>query len=155
MHDTVQAFRYLNLVAFTALGAIAVLYWDHHRERAALWAAASFGSVGLVELLSFLPNHPHDLAERTIGRAVLVLLVLFPYLLFRFTTAFRVADRRLTNGLFLLTAAMIAWTLALPRLPQLGEPRPDWFVAYLVCRLLLEKKNMLRSPPFPSSAVPP
>ena len=132
MHDTVQAFRYLNLVAFTALGAIAVLYWDHHRERAALWAAASFGSLGLVELLSFLPNHPHDLAERTIGRAVLVLLVLFPYLLFRFTTAFRVADRRLTNGLFLLTAAMIAWTLALPRLPQLGEPRPDWFVAYLV-----------------------
>ncbi len=136
MHNTVQAFRYLNLVAFTALGAIAVLYWDRHRERAALWAAASFGSLGLVELLSFLPNHPHELAERAVGRAVVVLLVLFPYLLFRFTTAFRVADHRLANGLLVLTAAMIAWTLALPRLPQLGEPRPGWFVAYLVAGVL-------------------
>ena len=66
------------------------------------------------------------------GRLVVVLLVAFPYLLFRFTTAFRVTGHRLANGLGLVTAAMILWTLALPRIPQQGEARPDWFVAYLV-----------------------
>src|ERR1044072_1562906 len=42
VHDAVNAFRYLNLVAFTALGVVAVIYWDRHRERAAMWAAATF-----------------------------------------------------------------------------------------------------------------
>jgi signal transduction histidine kinase len=131
LHDAVQAFRYVNLVAYTALGLVTLVYWRRHRERAAKWAAASFGSLGLLELLSLLPNHPHDLAERAVGRLVVVLLVLFPYLLFRFTTAFRSAGSRLQNALFLLTATLIAWTVALPRFPQSGESRPSWFVAYL------------------------
>jgi signal transduction histidine kinase len=132
VHDAVQAFRYLNLVAFTALGAIAVVYWDRHRERAAMWAATSFGSLALLELLSFVPNHPHNLAERAVGRVVVVLLVLFPYLLFRFTTSFRTAGRWAVNALLALAGALVVWTLALPRLPQPGEPRPAWLVAYLV-----------------------
>src|SRR2546423_4052347 len=31
-----------------------------------------------------------------------------------------------------MTVAMIVWTFALPHFPEPGQPRPGWFVAYLV-----------------------
>jgi signal transduction histidine kinase len=97
-----------------------------------MWAAATFGSLGLLELLSLVPNDPGHLLERSIGRIGLALLVLFPYLLFRFTTAFRVSGKRFANALFSLTAILVVWTFVLPSLPQPGEAWPFLFVAYVV-----------------------
>ena len=101
-----------------------------------MWALAAFGSLGLVEVLTLVPNHPHHLVERAIGRLMLALLVLFPYLLFRFTGAFRTPGRRLANGLFLLTAALLTWSFALPSIPQPKESWPTFFLAYIVAFLV-------------------
>ncbi|HVA32369.1 MAG TPA: HAMP domain-containing sensor histidine kinase [Gaiellaceae bacterium] len=131
MHAAVLAVRYVNLVGYTALGAIGFLSWRRRRDRASMWAAATFGSLGLIELLSLIPNHPGHLAERAVGRLALALLVLFPYLLFRFTGAFRKPGRRLADGLVSLTAVLVVWSFALPRLTQPGEPRPWWLTAYI------------------------
>src|SRR5262249_28470408 len=79
------------------------------------------------EILSLLPNDPDELWERAIGRVSLALLVVFPYLLFRFTTAFRSSGRRLANALAALTAILVVWTFVLPKVPQSGE---HWSVAF-------------------------
>jgi signal transduction histidine kinase len=136
MHAAVLAVRYVNLVAYTALGAVGLLSWRRRRDRASMWAAATFGSLGLIELLSRIPNHPGQLAERAVGRVGIALLVLFPYLLFRFTGAFRKPGRRLADTLVSLTAILIVWTFALPRLPQSGEKRPAWLIAYIAVFML-------------------
>jgi signal transduction histidine kinase len=132
MHDAVLAFRYINLVAYATLGVIALLTWRRRRDSASMWAAATFGSLGLLVLLGLIPSHPGNTPERAVTRLVIALLVLFPYLLFRFTTAFRTPGRRFANALFSLTAILILWTFALPRIPQAGEHRPAFFVAFLV-----------------------
>jgi signal transduction histidine kinase len=132
MHDAVLAFRYVNFVAFTALGVAALVLWHRRRDRASMWAAATFGSLGLLEILSLLPNHPGNIPERAVGRIAIALLVLFPYLLFRFTTAFRRPGRRFANVLFSVTAVLIVWTFLLPRIPQPGEPRPTFLIIWLV-----------------------
>ena len=132
MHDAVLAFRYVNLVAYATLGLVALAYWQRRRDRASMWAAATFGSLGLLVLLGLIPNHPGNLPERAVGRIAIALLVVFPYLLFRFTAAFRTPGRRFANALFLLAAILIVWTFALPRIPQPGEPRPRFLVLYLV-----------------------
>ena len=89
MHDAVQAFRYINLVAYIALGGVTLVFWYRRRDRASMWAAIAFGSLGLLELLTLIPNHPGNIPERAVGRVAIALLVLFPYFLFRFTNAFR------------------------------------------------------------------
>src|SRR5581483_10326611 len=82
VHAAVQAFRYVNIAAYIALAAVALVQWRRRRDRAGMWAAAAFGSLGLLEILGFIPNHPGNLAERAIGRIDIALLVVFPFLLF-------------------------------------------------------------------------
>jgi signal transduction histidine kinase len=131
LHDAVQAFRYVNIVAYVALGAVTLVFWRRRRDRASLWAAVAFGALGLLELLSLVPNHAENLAERAIGRIGIVLLVLFPYLLFRFTKVFRAPHRRLADGLIALTLTLVVWTFALPFIPQPGESRNTVLEAFV------------------------
>jgi signal transduction histidine kinase len=132
LHDAVQAFRYVDLVAYIALGAVTLIFWRRRRDRASMWAAIAFGSLGLLELLSLVPNHPGNDAERAVGRIEIALLVVFPYFLFRFTNAFRAAGQRLANALFGLSAVLVVWTFALPSIPQPGEGRSAPFQAFVV-----------------------
>jgi signal transduction histidine kinase len=136
MHGAVLVFRTVNLVAYATLGFIALAYWRRRRDAASMWAAATFGSLGLIVLLGLIPNHPGNIPERAVGRIAIALLVLFPYLLFRFTTAFRPAGNRFANALFSLTAILVLWAFALPRLPQPGEPRPTFLIVYTVAFMI-------------------
>jgi signal transduction histidine kinase len=131
LHNAVQVFHYVNLVAYIALGVVTFLFWLARRDRATRWAAIAFGLLGLLELLSLIPNHSGNLPERAIGRLVIAMLVVFPYFLFRFTNAFRTPNRRLANALFLLSATLVVWTFALPRIPQSGQPRDSAFEAFV------------------------
>jgi signal transduction histidine kinase len=124
MHDAALVFRAINLIAYPALGLVTLLYWRRRRDAASMWAAATFGTLGLLVLLGLVPDHPGNLPERAVVRIDIALLVLFPYLLFRFTTAFRRPKWNVANALFALTAILIVWTFALPRIPQPDEPRP-------------------------------
>src|SRR4051794_10723509 len=98
LHHAIQAFRYFNLVAFIALGAVTLVFWLRRRDRASRWAAVAFGALGLLELLTLVPNHPGNIPERAVGRVAIALIVVFPYLLFRFTNVFRTPKRRLQTG---------------------------------------------------------
>ncbi|MDX6484982.1 MAG: hypothetical protein QOF43_135 [Gaiellaceae bacterium] len=131
MHNAVLAFRYINLVAYIALGLVTLVFWQRRRDRASMWAAIAFGSLGLLELLTLVPNHAGNIPERAVGRVVIALLVLFPYLLFRFTNAFRPPGRKLASALVLLSLVLVLWTFAIPSIPQPGEHRNAAFEAYI------------------------
>ena len=87
MHDLVIAVGFLNVVVFAALGVIAV--WQLRRRNRAQerWIAVAFGSLGLIVLLGLVvPDDPSGFVENAIQRLEIVALVVFPYLLYGFTT---------------------------------------------------------------------
>jgi len=131
VHTAAHTLRDVNIVAYTSLGAVALLLWRRRRDRAAMWAAAAFVVLAAVELLSLVPNHAHDRLESAVVRLEILLLVLFPYVLFRFTGAFRQADRRLAKGVVVLTAILSIWTFALPTIPRSGQRWGTEFAAYV------------------------
>src|SRR3954452_14533484 len=136
MHEALRALHTLNTIAFIALGAVALVTWRRRRDKASVWAVAAFGSLRVLELVSLIPQHPRGNSHQAITRIEIVILVVFPYLLFRFTNAFRRPGRGLATALFVLTGALIIWTLALPRIPEAGEHRSAAFQSFVIVFLV-------------------
>lgn len=137
MHELVQVVGYLNLVAFAAVWLAAFRQWAARRDRAALWAMVAFATLALVVVVGrLLPEETDVTALGVIERVEVVVLLVFPYFLYRFTTAFDPSSRRVEIVLSAMTAAMVVWTFALPSFPETGEPRPAWFLAYLAAFLV-------------------
>jgi signal transduction histidine kinase len=72
----------------------------------------------------------------TILRFEIELLVLFPYLLYRFATEFVPPSRRLQRIVLVLTVGLSVWTFALPTIPSAGEHRSAFFTAYVIVFLI-------------------
>ena len=123
---------YVSATAFGVLGFASFWYWLRRRDRPSLWAALCFGSLGAVALAGrVLPETATSDFEIVAQRLLVVVLLLFPYLLFKFTDAFDPSSRRLEWIAAATTVGLIAWTIALPDFPQAGEHRSVAFSLYL------------------------
>jgi signal transduction histidine kinase len=138
MGSLVEVGAYVNAVAFALLALVAVREWLRRRARApgAGWAALALGALALVAVGGRILPAEGGAVEAVGERALVAVLVLFPYLLYRFSTAFGTTSRRVYLALGGMTVALILWTFALPDIPAAGEPRPLWFGAYLVAFLV-------------------
>jgi signal transduction histidine kinase len=86
----------------------------------------------LVTVGRLVPTHPHGAAQDILQRADIELLVLFPYLLFRFATTFAPPGRTMRLLVTALTAGLTIYTFALPDIPASGEKWPPGFAVYVV-----------------------
>ena len=133
MHALVITVGVLNSVSLAVLAVIAVRLWITHRSRAAGWLALAFTAIGLLVTIGRLvPAHPHGAALYLGQRVDIELLVLFPFLVYRFATTF------VPPGLFLrrlvptLTIGLTVFTFALPHLPASGESWSAAFAVYVI-----------------------
>jgi signal transduction histidine kinase len=123
---------YVSAAAFTLLASVTLAHWFKRRDQPSLWAALCFGSLGAVALAGqALPEKATSDFELVAQRVLVVVLLLFPYLLFKFTTAFEAASRRLEWCAAGLTAVLIGWTIGLPHFAQTGEHRSLGFTIYI------------------------
>jgi signal transduction histidine kinase len=137
VHELVTALNVVTSVSFVVLAAVAVRRWRRKRDDAAGWLALSFLALGVIVTVGRLvPAHPHGFVQGSLLRLEIELLVLFPYLGYRFATAFVPPSRRLQRVVGLLTAGLSIWTFALPNIPATGEPRPNGFIVYIVAFLV-------------------
>ncbi len=132
MRGAVEFFEYVNLGLYTLVAVVAVRYWRRHRDRAGLWAALTFGALALVvDVAQLLPETRDETWEEVAIRLALAVLVLFPYLLYRFAVSFRPPSRRLSLLVGSITVVVVAWTFTLPEIPEDGQPWPWWFAIYI------------------------
>ena len=128
-----EVLRWVDLGLFTLVAIVALRQWRRHGGRAGLWAALAFAALALVaDVGSVLPAEPGNDLEEVAERVLVGVLVLFPYLLYRFTTAFLSPPKRLERLVGLMTVIVFTWTFLVPDFPAEGAPRPGPFVAYLV-----------------------
>jgi signal transduction histidine kinase len=128
---------YLNLGVFTLVGLVAIWQWRAGRGKAALWAAAAFVSLAFAaDAARLLPEDDEGTWHFLAFRTLIAILVLFPYFLYRFTTAFEPPTRELERLLGLMTLAVVVWTFALPDIPEEGEPNTSGWIAYLTAFLI-------------------
>lgn len=137
MHELVLASRYVTDLLFLALGLVALRHWRRRQDVAAGWVAATFGLLGtIIAIGAFLPTDIDGGPLFWIQKLIVVALVCFPYLLYRFAGTFEPASARLDRTAVALTGAVVLASVALPALPGPGEARPAWFAAYVALLLV-------------------
>jgi two-component system sensor histidine kinase MtrB len=130
VHALVIAVGILNSVSLAVLAVVAVRLWSRHRSRAAGWLALAFTAIALLVTVGRLvPSHPHGALEYLGQRLDIELLVLFPFLVYRFATTFVPPGLLLRRLVPALTVALTVFTFALPHIPATGE---SWSVGFAV-----------------------
>lgn len=137
MQRAAEIIGYFNTAAFAGLGLLALRLWARERDATSGWAALTFGTLTVVTVAGlFLPDQATTDAQELATKALVVLLVLFPYCLYRFTTSFSRASRRLDVAALVSLAALTVWTLTLSHIPSEGEERPTSFSIYVIGLLI-------------------
>jgi signal transduction histidine kinase len=120
------------------LGIAAINAWVRRRGPARGWLAGTFGVLASVTLLGLvLPDEsePRSLTD-WVTRSLLVLIVLFPYFLFRFAASFRTRPKWLEAAALALTGGLGVTAYFFHELPGPGEAWGPgfavWIVAFLV-----------------------
>jgi signal transduction histidine kinase len=127
----------VNLVLFAAVAIVCVRQWRRERAITALWASLAFVALSWVIVLSrLLPMEPENLAAKVLQRIDLAILLLFPYLLYRFAVAFEPTSRPLARFVDALSLTLVTATLLLPYVPAEGGSWPWWWVAYVIAFLV-------------------
>ena len=133
MHTLVIIVGVLNSVTLVALAGIAVRLWTARRSRAAGWLALAFIAMALLVTAGRLaPTHPHGVGGFLAQRLDIELLVLFPFLLYRFATTFAPPGPLLRRIVPVLTVGLTVFTFALPHIPAAGESWSAGFAVYVV-----------------------
>ena len=127
----------VNLVLFAAIAGVCVRQW--------VATARGHGTVGGARVRQprrrrragyLLPDDPERPARKVVQRIDIALLLLFPYLLYRFASAFEPTRVRWRGSSTRSAPRSWSATLVLPSHPAEGDAWPWWFVAYAVAFLV-------------------
>ena len=124
--------EYATAGVFFALALVAIArWWRTGKSDSAAWAALAFGSLGLVLVESLVyPRLPSGLE-----RALIWVLALFPYFLYRFATSFSGMRPWIHRTALALTGAVLVLSVALPGLTE-DNNRSTSMLVFLVVLLV-------------------
>jgi signal transduction histidine kinase len=137
MRAFADALGHVNVVVFAAIGVVCLRQWLKRRDEPARWAALTFALLAGVALASELIDivYGDDGPGGWVDKVILALIVLFPYLLFRFGASFRPAPRTLELAAGALTAIVLVWAFFVD-VPEEGAAWPASFVAFIAALLV-------------------
>jgi signal transduction histidine kinase len=134
MDGLLDSLRVVQAMLFVVLGGLALVRWARRRDAAGAWLAVTFGDLATISLVGLvLPQEPElGSPEELATRALVALLVLFPYFLFRFGASFQRQPRALEVVAGLGTVGIAAASFLLPTFPRPGEAWPTPFAVWAV-----------------------
>ena len=136
MTELQSILEWVQLVVFVTLGLVAFRHWRRQRNETTAWLLTTFGTLALLLIAGrLIPEESDALWVQVANKVVISLLVLFPYALWRFTITILPRRQWFWWLAHLLTAAVLLFTVLSPALPEEGEPRPRWVIAYIVVLL--------------------
>jgi signal transduction histidine kinase/CheY-like chemotaxis protein len=106
-----------------------------HREPGSVWAGAAFGALATVSVTSFVGEAIWSEIPLAVEKLGIAALLLFPILLWRFTTTLAPIRSRSRRAAEIVTGALILWALLLPAFPQEQAKWSVTFVGFLFALL--------------------
>jgi diguanylate cyclase (GGDEF)-like protein len=137
MTATLDFLRYGNIAAFCILAIACVRQLKVTANRVMRWAIAAFGSLATIALIGLALQQPDARPLATwFVKGMLVVLILFPYFLYRFATVFERPRWYVDVSAHVSTAVVVVWSCALPYFPRPNGPQPTWWSGYRTAILI-------------------
>ena len=125
MKSTLEVLRYVNSATTVLIGLACFYQWKRYRTAPARWAALAFGSISSITIAGLIINpKPGEHLSGLWVNALLSVLVVFPYLLYRFTASFEKPGPILSRLVTSSTIVIVGATFFLPGVPTEGAPTP-------------------------------
>ena len=121
---TTDPLEILDLVSVAVYGLVAVAAWRLHRRvrtTASFWLLVTFLTLAIVVVAGQVvpeATGASGFATQLAGDLVIVVLLIFPYALYRFASGFRPQHRLLDIAVVVCLALLVVATFALPVLPE-------------------------------------
>lgn len=130
--------QYVDAVAFALLAIVTYRQWRDRHDEGARWAFFTFGSLGSIAVLGLvLPEESTWGPYQWFLKFLILVIVFFPYMLFRISSSFRRRQTWLRPATLAATGALAVWTLFLPEFPAEGEPVPSVFRSWIFALIIL------------------
>lgn len=137
MSTAFEILRLVQLAVFGGLALLAVRRWIRRRGPAEAWLAATLSIIGAIVAVSVvLPREVGGGADELFRKVLIGILLLFPYMLFRFTVSMGPAPKAITRTVELLTVTAFVAPFAIDGLPAPGASRTPAWSAYLIVFLV-------------------
>lgn len=138
METFAEVLSYVDTALFVLLALVTFRQWRRRNDEGAKWAFATFGSLGFIAVLGlFLPEESTWGPYQWFLKFLIVVIVFFPYFLFRISSSFRQAQTWLRPAALVVTTALAIWTFFLPEFPGPGEPQPAVLRAWIFALLIV------------------
>lgn len=133
----VEGLEVLQPFVYGLVALAAVVQWRRRPDNATAWLAATFLILGLVlGVARLLPEGSDSTNVLWARKALVAILVLFPYCLYRFMSSLIRPIPLIWITAPILTAGVALGALVLPSFPESGEPQPGWFRVYVAALLI-------------------
>ena len=129
-----EALRIVNLFAFVGLALLALLLWRQRKDKPSFWMMLTFLDLASVAIAGRILERfegQESIALDIASKLLIVVLILFPYFLYRVAHSFAPGLRFAHWVAAGATAVVILWAAALPRLPEPEAARPGWYRAFV------------------------
>ena len=138
--DLLEVLSYLSVAVYVA---VAIAAWRLHgrlRSEQSRWLALTFSTLAFVVVLGlFQPDvvtADSPAMDKVLADLAIIVLLLFPYCLYRFAAGFRKPPLAVEIFTAALLAALVVWTFVLPVLPQERSQFTSGMQAYLLVLLV-------------------
>lgn len=117
--------EFVDTVLFALLAVVTYLQWRRRGHEGGKWAFVTFGSLGIIAVIGrFLPEESTWGPYQWFVKLIIIVLVFFPYFLFRISSSFLKTHTWLRPAALAATVALVVWTLFLPEFPGPNDPQP-------------------------------
>lgn len=136
MGTFIQVARYLNILLLTAFAIFLFVQWRSRKDRPSFWAWLTFAVLALGFMArGVFPDDPQGPFLQFVDKFTIVLVLMFPYLLYRTVASFEPRRNWLDVPAGVVTAVVVMWVFVLPASiePLIdADPRPWWFAVLIV-----------------------
>lgn len=130
---------WVDAAIFAGLAVVGIRNWWRRRTTSGLWVAALAAAITAVVIAGALLGGRTEAArggELWAVKAMIAVLALFPYFLYRFMRSFARAGALVETIAVCFTTIIVTWSLLLPEVPARGSTRGIGFMVFVIAFLV-------------------